>query len=290
MQTPPPVRLRNAELSFERPLLMGIVNVTPDSFSDGGRYLDPAAAVEHAHRLVEAGADIIDLGAESTRPGSTPVPAETELERLLPVVRALKRDLATPLSIDTYKAAVAEATLAEGADLINDISGLFADEAMAGVVAKYGVPVVCMHRRPFDRPVDGDVWADVIAGLRRSLERAQAAGIDPAQVIVDPGFGFGKTDAQNLQLIGELHRLHELGRPILIGPSRKSTIGRVLNLPVEQRLGGTAALAAIAVMQGAHIVRLHDVAELASVVRMAAEVARVSRKPAPEQAAAQGRP
>ncbi|REJ34959.1 MAG: dihydropteroate synthase [Bacillota bacterium] len=253
---------------------MGIINVTPDSFSDGGLCLDPDRAAQRARELVAQGADLLDLGAESTRPGSEPVDAATELARLLPALRAVRRAVDVPISVDTYKARVAEAALREGADLINDISGLSADPDMAPLAAAAGVPVILMHRRPFDDPYPGDVWEDVLDGLGRSIARAEAAGVPRRNLIVDPGFGFGKTDRQNFQLVRELSRLKVFGLPTLLGPSRKSTLGRLLDLPVDQREEATGAVTALAVAQGVDFVRVHDVRAAVRVVRTADAVMR----------------
>lgn len=258
----------------ERTYVMGILNVTPDSFSDGGRYLHPDRAVEHALAMEEEGADIIDVGAESTRPGAAPVPAEEELRRLLPVLRRLVPRVRVPISVDTYKAEVARVALAEGAAMINDVGGLQKDPAMAAVAAEAGVPVVVMHNRPHGYTHYDDLWGDVLGFLRRSLERAAAAGLPLEYVIVDPGFGFGKTAEHNLDLLRGLHRLRALGRPVLLGTSRKSTIGRVLDLPVSQRVEGTAATVALAIPHGVDIVRVHDVAPIVRVVRMADAIVR----------------
>ncbi|HEY8450028.1 MAG TPA: dihydropteroate synthase [Bacillota bacterium] len=264
-----------------RTYIMGVINVTPDSFSDGGLFADPDRAAERAIQLVAEGADLLDLGAESTRPGAQPLDAETERRRLLPALRKVRAAVDVPISIDTYKASVAEAALALGADLINDISGFKADPAMARTVARAGVPVVLMHRRPFDDPYPGNVWDDLIPGLAGSLQLAEAAGIPRDHVIVDPGFGFGKTDRQNLQIVRELSRLRVLGCPVLLGPSRKSTIGRTLDLPVHERVEGTGALVALAVAQGVDVIRVHDVLAMARIARMADAVVRVAEEAAP---------
>ncbi|HEX6988616.1 MAG TPA: dihydropteroate synthase [Bacillota bacterium] len=257
-----------------RTYIMGIVNVTPDSFSDGGRYLDPDRAADWARQLVDQGADLLDLGAESTRPGSRPVDAATELARLLPALAAVRRVVDVPISVDTYKAEVAAAALRAGADLVNDISGLKADPEMAPLVARAGVPVILMHRRPFDDPFPGDVWEDVLDGLGRSVALAEAAGVSRRRMIVDPGFGFGKTDAQIFQLVRDLGGLRVFGLPTLLGPSRKSTLGRLLDLPVDEREEPTGAVAALAVAQGVDFVRVHDVASAVRVVRTADAVVR----------------
>ncbi|MBI3391727.1 MAG: dihydropteroate synthase [Nitrospirae bacterium] len=259
---------------------MGILNVTPDSFSDGGRFAADGDAVRAAERMVEEGADIIDVGGESTRPGAPEVSAEEEIRRVVPVVEALAPRLPIPVSIDTAKAAVARAAIAAGAAIVNDVTALTGDPAMGDVAARAGVPVVLMHMRGTPRTMQadpenlayGDVVADVRAELSDRLARAERAGIDPALTIVDPGIGFAKTPEHNLALLARLNELAALGRPILVGPSRKSFIGHVLGLPVMDRLEGTAAAVAIAVMNGAHIVRVHDVGSMVRVVRMAAAI------------------
>mgnify|MGYP001620110335 FL=1 len=268
-----------------RPLVMGILNVTPDSFSDGGRYAAADAAVRAGERMVEEGADIIDVGGESTRPGAPEVSAEEEIRRVVPVVEALASRLPVPVSIDTSKAVVAKAALSAGAAIVNDVTALAGDPGMGDVAARAGVPVVLMHMRGTPRTMQadpenlayGDVVADVRAQLSDRLSRAQHAGIDPALTIVDPGIGFAKTAQQNLALIARLGELASLGRPILVGPSRKSFIGHVLDLPVSERLEGTASAVAIAVMNGAHIVRVHDVGPMVRVVRMAAAIREAGR-------------
>jgi len=247
--------------------------VTPDSFSDGGRYLDPGRAVEHAHQMVEEGADLIDVGGESTRPGSLPVSAEEELRRILPLLRHLVDKLPVPISVDTTKADVAAAVLAEGADLINDISGLGFDPRVASVVAKAGAGLILAHMRGTPRtmqqdPRYTDLLVDVREHLRERILLAEAAGVHPEAIAVDPGIGFGKSVEHNLLLLKCLPELHGLKKPILVGPSRKSFIGRVLDLPVEERAEGTAAAVAVAIWQGAHIVRVHDVRAMVRVARM----------------------
>jgi dihydropteroate synthase len=258
---------------------MGVVNVTPDSFSDGGRFADPDAAVARALRLAEEGADLVDLGGESTRPGAPPVPAEEELRRVLPVVERLRaRGFALPISIDTSKAEVARAALRAGADLVNDVTGL-RDPALAEAVAEAGAPVVLMHMRgtPADmaeRAVYGDVVAEVRAELEEALARAEAAGIPRDRTILDPGLGFAKTAEHSLVLLARLAQLGTLGRPLLVGPSRKSFIAKAGGgASVAERLPGTLAAVAAAVLAGAELVRVHDVAP----ARQAALVARAIR-------------
>lgn len=258
-----------------RTYIVGVINITPDSFSDGGLYLDPGAAAERAQQLVQEGADIIDIGAESTRPGSLPLDAEEELKRLLPALRKVRAAVSVPLSVDTYKSVVASAALAEGADMVNDISGLMADPNMASVIAQAGAPAILMHRRPFTDPYPGNVWDDIIPYLERSIHMAVEAGIPREQIVVDPGFGFGKTDRQNLQIVRELGRLRVLDCPVLLGPSRKSTIGRTLELPVNELVEGTAAIVALAIAQGVDFVRVHDVQAIARCARMADAVIRI---------------
>ncbi len=252
---------------------MGVLNVTPDSFSDGGLSLDPGEAVARGLGLFEAGADIVDVGGESTRPGGAPLDAETEIRRVLPVIEGLRRQDRGIVSVDTTKAAVAEAALDAGAEIVNDVSGLRFDPALARVVAARGVPVVLMHLRGefatmHRDPAYTDVMAEVVAELGQALERAEAAGVARAQVILDPGIGFSKAAGHSLEVIRRLPDLAVLDRPVLAGPSRKSFIGRVLDLPVGERLMGTAAAVAACVLGGAHVVRVHDVREMVQVVRM----------------------
>jgi dihydropteroate synthase len=251
---------------------MGIVNVTPDSFSDGGQFSDPDRAVEHALQLVADGADIIDVGGESTRPGHVPVSADDELRRVLPVVERLAARCQAPISIDTTKPGVAAASLAAGARILNDQRGLLADHEMAEIAAANGAIVVAMHNRR--SPEFGDTMADIIAGLERSLERADDAGLGRSRVIIDPGFGFGKTPAQNLEVLRRLAELKALERPILIGTSRKSMIGNVLGSAADDRVDGTAATVALGVAFGADIVRVHDVRAMTRVAQMTDAVVR----------------
>lgn len=259
----------------ERTLVMGIVNVTPDSFSDGGHFFRVDAAVAHARAMVAAGANIIDVGGESTRPGHTPIEAAEELRRVIPVIEQLA-DLPVPVSVDTSKALVAQQALAVGATMVNDVWGLLRDPDMAAVVAASGAGVVLMHNQLTD--VYTELMADIAAVLRRSMAVAVAAGISAERLILDPGFGFGKTSVHNLDLVRRLAELKALGRPLLVGPSRKGTIGKVLGgLPVDQRLEGTAAVVALSIANGADIVRVHDVREMVRVARMADAVVRPGR-------------
>jgi dihydropteroate synthase len=267
--------LRGAEVRLgERTLVMGVLNLTPDSFSDGGRLAGTDAAVARGLEMFEAGADWVDVGGESTRPGASRVSVEEETRRVVPVVEALRARGAGPLSIDTTKAAVARAALDAGADLVNDVSALRYDPAMAALVAERGVPAVLMHLRgEFEAmhraPAYGDVMGEVVAELGEAIACAERAGVRRERLLVDPGLGFSKAAAHSLEALRRLPELAQLDRPLLVGPSRKSFIGRVLELPVEQRLMGTAAAVAAAVLLGAHVVRVHDVAEMVQVARVA---------------------
>ncbi|MDQ6908317.1 MAG: dihydropteroate synthase [Chloroflexota bacterium] len=267
--------------------VMGILNVTPDSFSGDG-VTDVAAAIARAEQFVRDGADIIDVGGESTRPGAAFVPEEQERARVVPVIRALATRLAVPISVDTSRASVAEAALAAGATMVNDVWALHRDPALAGVVARSGAALVLMHNRAATATVDAlgghyddvryaDVVAEVIAWLRESIAGAITAGIPRAQLIADPGIGFGKTVAQNLELMRRFAALRALGIPILAGVSRKSFIGLTLGLPVEDRLEGTAATVALAIAGGAEIVRVHEVRAMARVARMTDAITRSLR-------------
>ena len=246
--------------------VMGILNVTPDSFSDGGSYPDVESAVSKALDMAGEGADIIDIGGESTRPGYAPVASEEEIRRVIPVIRRLKAELDIPVSIDTMKAATAEAALQAGADIVNDIWGLQRDREMARVAAKYDAGVIIMHNK--DESVYDDIMADILKFLRDSVKIAENAGIPGPNIAVDPGIGFGKNLAQNFEVMRNLEQLRFLGLPILLGTSRKSMIGRVLGLPVEERLEGTAATITLGIAKGADIVRVHDVKEMARVSKM----------------------
>ncbi|MGE5191911.1 MAG: dihydropteroate synthase [Deltaproteobacteria bacterium] len=258
------VRERAVELA-PRPWLMGIVNVTPDSFSDGGRFLESGAAVEHALRLVEDGAQIIDVGGESTRPGALPVPYEDELQRVVPVVAQLAKQSGVLISIDTTKAAVARAALDAGAHIVNDISGLTFDPAMPAVCAAAGAGVVCMHIRGTpqtmqDDPRYDDVLADVCRFLQDRLTALELMGIARERVVLDPGIGFGKTAQHNLVLLRNIAQLRALGRPVCIGHSRKRFLKKLLKRPVDERFFGTIGVSVAVALQGADILRVHDVA------------------------------
>jgi len=266
-----------------QPLLMGIVNVTPDSFSDGGRFFDPEAAVAHAVRLVEEGADILDIGAESTRPGAIPVEAKDEIRRLIPVVRATAKAVTVPISVDTSKAVVAQAAIDAGAVIVNDVTALRGDPAMVDLIAESGAGIVLMHMQgnPLtmqEAPEYRDVVSEVAAFLSKQARFAMDRGIAQRQIILDPGIGFGKVLLQNLDLLAELPCFAQLGYPLLIGPSRKAFLGELTGQPVEDRVWGTAAVVANAVGQGAHILRVHDVKAMRDVVKVAAAI--VNRKSA----------
>ena len=264
----------------DKTYVMGIVNVTPDSFSGDGVGGSLDAAVHQAERMVADGADILDVGGESTRPSAEEVPLEEELRRVIPVVAALAERFPVPISVDTYKSAVARGALRAGATIINDISGLRFDPAMASVAAEAGAAVVVMHiqgtpRTMQQNPHYDDLMTEVCDYLQASTAIAEAAGIPREQVVLDPGFGFGKTVEHNLELLRRLRELTSYGQPVLIGTSRKSTIGKVLGgLPPEERVEGTAATVAIAIMNGADIVRVHDVKEMARVAKMTDAIVR----------------
>jgi dihydropteroate synthase len=263
----------------ERTLVMGVLNVTPDSFSDGGKYDQPESAIAHALAMERAGADMIDVGGESTRPGSGEIHASEELDRILPVLEGLRGRLTIPVSVDTRRSAVAELAIRAGAQIINDVSGLKNDARIAEVAAKYGVPLVLMHMRgepgtmqrgPFAR----DVVRDVMQGLRDSVQKARKAGVARSQIILDPGIGFGKSYAQNYELLQKLTQLAALGYPLVAGTSRKGFLGATLArdgkpAPPEDRKWGTAATVTASILGGAHIVRVHDVAEMVQVARVA---------------------
>ena len=263
----------------ERTLVMGVLNVTPDSFSDGGKFIDPQSAIEHALEMEQGGADLLDIGGESTRPGSTGTAAETELARILPVLEGLRGALKIPIAVDTRKSEVAEAAISAGAQIINDISGLRFDPRIAEVAHRRDVPLILMHMRgepatmqkgPFAR----NVMKDVVQGLRASIKKARAAGVRKSKIIIDPGIGFGKSFEQNYELLRKLPELAKLGYPLVVGTSRKGFLGATLvrngePAPPEERLWATAATVTASILGGAHIVRVHDVAEMAQVARVA---------------------
>jgi dihydropteroate synthase len=264
----------------ERTLIMGIINVTPDSFSDGGRFDSPEKAAEEGIRMVEEGADILDIGGESTRPGSDPVSQEEEMRRVIPVIRALAARIGIPLSVDTMKASVAREALAEGAEIVNDVSAMGFDEAMVKVVADAGAAVVLMHKRGMPKSMQaGDLAyhslrGEIIAYLRERIERAGNMGIDPTQIIVDPGIGFGKTSEDNLRLIKYLREFRILGRPILVGASRKAFIGQITGGTPLERNEGTAAAVTAAILNGGQVIRVHDVRMMKKVAAVADAILR----------------
>ncbi len=258
---------------------MGVLNVTPDSFSDGGKYEDSEIAIERALVMEQEGADLLDIGGESTRPGAEQTSAAQELDRILPVLEGLRGRLKIPVSVDTRRAAVAELAIRAGAEMINDVSGLRTDARLAEVVAKNGVALILMHMRGEPRtmqrgPFARDVMKDVAHGLRESVAMARKAGVAKTQIILDPGIGFGKSYAQNYELLEKLPQLAALGYPLLVGTSRKGFLGATLardgkSAPAEERIWGTAATVTASILGGAHIVRVHDVAEMVQVARVA---------------------
>lgn len=254
-------------MQFDKTLIMGILNLTPDSFSDGGRWnTDIDLAIAHAKEMVANGADVIDIGGESTRPGHEQVDEAEEIRRVVPVIERLAREIEVPISIDTYKASVAEAAVRAGARIINDIWGCKGDPDMAKVMAALDVSVILMHNR--DTPHETDVMANVIRDLHECLSLAREAGVREEQIWLDPGIGFGKTHQQNLQVMGHLEQIVRLGYPVLLATSRKSMIGNTLGLPVDQRVEGTAATVALGIAKGVRMVRVHDVLEMTRVARM----------------------
>ena len=284
------LKLRSGKLTLgKRTLVMGVLNVTPDSFSDGGRFFQTQNAAKAALAMERAGADLLDIGAESTRPGSEGISAAEELRRLLPVLQALRGRLKIPISVDTQKASVAEMALGAGAEILNDISGLKNDPRMAEVAARFGAPLVLMHMRGTPRTMQkktfvGDVVRNVVSGLRKSIRMARRAGVRKSQIIVDPGIGFGKSFAQNYELLARLAELGKLGYPLLVGTSRKGFLGATLArggkpLPPEKRIWGTAATVAASILNGAHIVRVHDVEEMAQVARVTDAVRHAEFRP-----------
>ncbi len=266
---------------------MGVLNVTPDSFSDGGKFFNLEKAVEGALAMEQAGADILDIGGESTRPGSNVTPAAEEIFRVLPVLEALRGRLKIPISIDTQKASVAEIALGAGAEIVNDISGLQNDPRLAATAARHKAPIILMHMRGTPRtmqkrPFAKDALKDVVGGLKASVAKARRAGIAKSQIVLDPGIGFGKSYAQNYELIARLPELARLGYPLLVGTSRKGFIGAPLArdgkpLHLEERIWGTAATVATSILNGAHIVRVHDVAEMVQVAKVTDELLKNAR-------------
>lgn len=275
-----PLKVGHGTLDFgHRTCVMGILNVTPDSFSDRGRFFETQDALRQAERMIEEGADIVDVGGESTRPGARPVPEEEEIRRVLPVVKVLAKRKGGIISIDTRKSKVAQAALDAGARMVNDVSGLRYDRKMAGLIARYKVPVCIMHMRGTpetmqENPVYSDLMGEIIDYLEEGIAIAKNAGILHEKIIVDPGIGFGKTVEHNLEIIKRLRELKVLGCPILVGPSRKSVMGKVLGLPVEERMEGTAAMVSASIANGADIVRVHDIKEMVRVARMTDAIVR----------------
>lgn len=263
----------------ERTLIMGVLNVTPDSFSDGGKFLHPEAAVERALAMEREGADIVDVGGESSRPGSKALRADEEQDRILPVLRMLRGKLKIPISVDTQKAEVAQAAISAGAEIVNDISALRFDSQLADLVARRRTGIILMHMRGKPQmmqkgPFAPDVMRDVTKSLREALRRAKRAGIERSQILLDPGIGFGKNYRQNFEILARLPELGHLRYPVVVGTSRKAFIGAALgDAPAEQRVWGTAATVAASIFAGAHIVRVHDVKEMVQVAKVADRIA-----------------
>lgn len=258
------IRCRKRTMTLgKRTLLMGVLNVTPDSFSDGGLFFDKEKAISHGLRLVEEGADIIDIGGESTKPGSKPLELDEELRRVIPVIKSVSAEVDVPISIDTYKSTVAQKAIEAGAEMINDISGLNFDPSLAKVASKEDIPLVLMHIRGTPETMQKNVhydslFSEILQYLKDSIQRAESAGLDPRQIIIDPGIGFGKTVEDNLLIIKNLHEFRILGKPILLGTSRKNFIGKILNAEVGERLEGTLSSITVGVLNGANIIRCHD--------------------------------
>lgn len=258
----------NTEIDFKKEtVIMGILNVTPDSFSDGGKYGRIDAALKHAEEMLRDGAKIIDVGGESTRPGHVPISLEEELERTIPVIKALAKELGCTVSIDTYKAGVAEEAILAGAKIINDIWGAKREPYIADIAAKYNVPIILMHNRE-KAEYEGNFMDEVIADLEESVGIAIAAGVAHDNIWLDPGIGFARNAVQNVWTMQGLDRISEMGYPVLLGTSRKSLIGNVLGLPVEERLEGTGATVCYGIEHGCHIMRIHDVKEVARMAKM----------------------
>jgi dihydropteroate synthase len=264
----------------EHTIVAGVLNITPDSFSDGGQNFSLSKAVERALEMEAQGADIIEIGGESTRPGATPVPVEEELQRVLPVLQALQGRLSIPISVDTYKNEVARQALAYGASIINDISALRFDEAIADTITESGAGLILMHMRGEPSTMQKlapseNIFAEICADMEIAVEKAVSRGVQRQQIIFDPGIGFGKTFEQNLAILNHLDRFAELDLPIMIGTSRKSFIGRITGRPANERIFGTAASVATAILRGAHMVRVHDVQEMVEVSRITDAIASV---------------
>lgn len=268
------MKIGNKEFKIgERTYIMGILNFTPDSFSDGGKFDNIDAAITHVKEMIEAGADIIDIGGESTRPNHTPVEEDEEAKRVVPIIKAVREQFDIPISIDTYKAKVAEKAIEAGADLINDVWGFKKDKDMAKVAAKYNVPCCLMHNR--ENEEYKDLMEDILEDLRESIKIAKDAGVKDENIILDPGIGFAKSHEQNLETMNKLERLKELGYPVLLGTSRKRMIGFTLDLPVEERVEGTVATTVIGIMKDAcDFVRVHDVLENSRAAKMTDAIVR----------------
>jgi len=272
-------KIRDKVLSIEKPLVMGILNVTPDSFYDGGFFLDPKDALNHALRMAEEGADLLDVGGESTRPGAKPVSTEEETGRLFPALELILREVHLPVSLDTTKSDIAEEGLRMGVSIVNDVSGLKHDERMAHVVAKHGAGIILMHRRGNPETMQsfadyGDVVGEIIRELSESVEKAKAAGILTEQIAVDPGLGFSKTAEQNFQVIRSLREFRVFSRPVVVGPSRKSFLGAATGKEAPERIYSTSAVSALLVERGAHVLRVHDVSAVRDAVSVAVEVSK----------------
>ena len=272
----------NFFLDFSRKTcVMGILNITPDSFSDGGKFFEKSKAIKRAIQMVEDGADIIDIGGESTRPGSEPITIEEELRRTIPIITAVSKEINQPVSIDTYKSEVAKRALDAGVSLVNDISGLRYDPDMPNVIAQYDVPVIIMHikgtpKNMQQNPIYEALIPEILDYLREGINIAESSGIPRDKIIIDPGIGFGKTFEQNLEIIHDLKIFSLLEKPICIGPSRKAFLGKILGATAtDERLEGTAAAVAVSILNGANIVRVHDVKEIARVVKIADAIKRM---------------
>ncbi|MET1250483.1 dihydropteroate synthase [Sporolactobacillus sp. STCC-11] len=261
------MNVRGRTLDYrKKTVIMGILNVTPDSFSDGGQFNHLDQAVTHALQMERDGADIIDIGGESTRPGHTPVDMKQEIARVIPMIQAIRAQTSIPISVDTYKAETARRALEAGADIINDVWGAKADPDMARVAAEYQAPIVLMHNRDNNRYQD--IIADMKSDLRESIELAREAGVAPEKIILDPGIGFAKDYRQNLFVMNHLEDFHELGYPLLLGTSRKGFIGKTLNVTVDKRVEGTGATVCLGIAKGYQIMRVHDVPQIAQMAKM----------------------
>jgi len=276
------LHLKNRDIDLEeKVVVMGVLNLTPNSFYDGGRYTREVQALRRVEEMIGEGADIIDVGGESVRPGAEPISLDEELSRVIPVIEKVRRLFPITISIDTYKAEVARQAIEKGAEMVNDISGLRFDPDLRKIVAGYGVPLILMHikgtpKNMQDNPRYHSLMEEIISYLRKSIKLAEESGVDPARIIVDPGIGFGKTTAHNLEILRRLEELKSLGKPILVGLSRKSFIGNVLGLPQEERLEGGLAATSMAVSGGARIVRTHDVKPTRRAVDMVQAILRGS--------------